>query len=173
MSNAVAERSAELSQDIIKAVQKQALEVDESSNGECSNEQRIACAMKYGDQAIDNKILISISETINDMAKEIGNSEASKNSARKEHMAFFRRVLIIMLIFVGSLIVLNAIDSIAITVPAEVFISVLIVILADVFAIIQSFVKYMNSVEHYKVYNSLIDSLLKHLNHGKSAEQKD
>ena len=78
-------------------------------------------------------------------------------------MRFFRYVLIALLIFTAVMIVAQAFGFAE--VPVWVFASVIMVIFADIFAIIQSFVKYMNSFEHYEMYNSLINSLLKHLNH--------
>jgi len=78
-------------------------------------------------------------------------------------MSFFRKILVVLLGFTAVMIVVQALG--AVEIPAGVFASVIMVIFADIFAIIQSFVKYMNSFEHYEMYNSLINSLLKHLNH--------
>ena len=129
----------------------------------CSDDEKIRCAIKYGPQAIDNKILITISNTINSMAKSLEKNEDSKSKARETYMSFFRKILVVLLVFTSVMIVAQA--SGAVEIPAGVFASVIMVIFADIFAIIQSFVKYMNSFEHYEMYNSLINSLLKHLNH--------
>lgn len=52
-----------------------------------------------------------------------------------------------------------------VTVRIEFLVSVILAILADVFAIVHTLVKYMTNTENYEAYGKLIDSLLKHISH--------
>lgn len=140
----------------------------------CSEEDRIACALKYGPQAIDNKILVSISENINTMAQAINESERQKSAARDKYVLFFQRLLVCLIVFAGFLILSDTFSGR--TVRTEFLVSVILAILADVFAIVHTLVKYMTNVEHYEAHNKLIDSLLQSINHGaksKTSAQKE
>ena len=127
----------------------------------CSQEDQIKCALRYGPQAIDNKIIVSISENINIMATAITKSEDEKSKAREHYIDFFRDLLVYLLIFSGALIITDTFFGIH--VRTEFLVSVLVAIIADVFAIVHTLVKYTTNVEHYSAYSKLIDSLLKHI----------
>lgn len=140
-----------------------------SQKAKCTEEERIQCALKYGPQAIDNKILVSISENINTMAEAINESEKQKNNSRRNFVIFFEFLLLVLIIFAGVLIVADTFWGYH--VRTEFLISVIIAIVADVLAIVHTLVKYMTNVEHYEAYNKLIDSLLKRVNHGNNQDE--
>lgn len=114
-------------------------------------------------ESVDEMILSSISKDVNTMAKNIHAIEGQKQMARNDYINFFKRILIFLIIIATILIVSDT--FLGITVRIEFLVSVLVVIIADVFAIVHTLVKYTTSVEHYEVYNKLIDSLLKCINH--------
>lgn len=143
--------------------QAQAVEIVEPLRPSCSEDDRIRCALQYGPQAIDNRILVSISENINKMAVAINESESEKREARKNYVEFFKDLLIGLIIAAGILIFADT--FLGISVRIEFLVSVIIAIIADVFAIVHTLVKYTTNVEHYKAYNNLIDSLLKSIRH--------
>lgn len=136
---------------------------------ECTQEERIECALKYGPRAIDNKILISVSENINKMAEAINNSEEQKRQVRSGYVKFFKRLLVALLIFCGVLICMDTFFGFH--VRTEFLISAVVAIIADVFAIVHTLVNYMTNVEHYTAYNQMIDSLLKHIERGTNDEE--
>ena len=112
---------------------------------------------------IEQRILVSISDNVNVMAEAINKSEEQKQKTRGEYVKFFKILLICLIIFAGLLI---AVDTAGLfEVKIEFLVSVIVAIVADVFAIVHTLVKYMTSVEHYNAYNQLIDSLLKHIHH--------
>ena len=131
----------------------------------CTQEDRIQCALQYGPEAIDNKIIVSISENINTMAKAINDSEEQKNKARSRYITFFQVLLVFMILFAGILIVADTFCGVH--VRTEFMLSVIAAIIADILAIVKTLVKYMTNVEHYEAYNKLIESLLKRINHGR------
>lgn len=122
----------------------------------------------YGDHAVENKILISISENINIMATAINNSEAQKQKEREGYVKFFKGLLRVLVFVVIALV--SADTFLGCKVRVEFLISVMVAILADIFAIVHTIVKYMTNVEHYDAYNKLIDSLLKHIDYGKNGK---
>lgn len=126
-----------------------------------SYEQRIICSKAHGSKVINHKILVSISSTVSKMADAIDKSEIQKRKARKEHMRFLRKVLVALLIVVSWLILLDGMNKI--DVPIAIFISFFGVIIGDFLAIMHSFVKYMNSLDHYKLYNTTMKKLLDYL----------
>ena len=157
--------------DILQEVTKQAREADDipiDQISRCTDDDRIACALRYGPQAIDNKILVSISENINIMATKINQSEEQKTKARNSYVVFFQILLVALVLFACGLIAADTFWGY--TVRIEFLVSVIVAIIADVFAIVQTLVKYMTSLEHYAAYNKLIDSLLKYINHGASSD---
>lgn len=110
--------------------------------------------------SIEEKILISISSNVNTMAEAIKESEEQKNEERKKYVLFFKRILCSLIFVVILSIIVDTFSDY--TVKIEFLVSVVLVILADVFAIIQTLVKYMTNVENYDAYSKLIDSLLKY-----------
>ena len=144
----------------------QAKDTELHDRKECSEEQKIYCATTYGNQAIDNKILSSISDNINKMAEAINKGERQKGISRMGFIVFFCVLLVLLIAFSGFLIVMDTFFGYHVRI--EFLVSVIIAIIADIFAIVQTLVKYMTNVEHYEVYNKLIDSLLKYVNHGES-----
>ena len=156
-----------LPNDIWNEMMKQAeniVDISDYKKSSCSEEDKIACALKYGPQAIDNKILVSISENINTMAQAMNKSERQKSEARDKYVSFFQTLLVWLLVFTAGLIVADTFFGY--TVRIEFLISVILAILADIFAIVHTLVKYMTNLEHYEAYNKLIDSLLKSVDHG-------
>lgn len=149
--------------EMIKQAEK-VIDISDYKEHSCSEEDKIACALKYGPQAIDNKILVSISENINTMAQAINESERQKSNARDKYVTFFQVLLVLLLIFTAILI--SADTFLGYTVRIEFLISVILAILADIFAIVHTLVKYMTNLEHYEAYNKLIDSLLQSVDHG-------
>lgn len=97
------------------------------------------------------------------MAVAINESESEKREARKNYVEFFKDLLIGLIIAAGILIFADT--FLGISVRIEFLVSVIIAIIADVFAIVHTLVKYTTNVEHYKAYNNLIDSLLKSIRH--------
>lgn len=127
----------------------------------CTEEDRIQCALQYGPRSIDSKILVSISENINAMAAEIHDSEKQKAKVRKNYVIYFSVLLGVLLAFAMGLILADTFWGYH--VRTEFMLSVIVAIIADIFAIVHTLVRYMTNVEHYEVYNKLIDSLLAHL----------
>jgi len=76
--------------DLGEIAQKQAgsisdyLERTTTSTG-CTDDEKIRCAIKYGPQAIDNKILITISNTINSMEKSLEKMKIAR-ARREKHI---------------------------------------------------------------------------------------
>lgn len=114
-----------------------------------------------GDKAVENKILISISENINAMAAALKESEDQKRTEREKCVKFFKGILVFFIILATVLIGVETFFGV--TVKIEFLVSVILAILADVFAIVHTLVKYMTNVENYDAYSKLIDSLLKHI----------
>ena len=108
MSNQVLEKNPSdiLNDQFVKQVCEQAetAEVPEPAHKSCTEEERIQCALQYGPQAIDNRILVSISENINKMAVAINESESEKRDARKNYVEFFKDLLIGLIVGAGALI---------------------------------------------------------------------
>ena len=98
------------------------------------------------------------------MAQAMNKSERQKSEARDKYVSFFQTLLVWLLVFTAGLIVADTFFGY--TVRIEFLISVILAILADIFAIVHTLVKYMTNLEHYEAYNKLIDSLLKSVNHG-------
>lgn len=145
-------------------IAKQAQDTVIPEKKECTDEERIQCALKYGPYAIDNAILTSISENINKMADKIDSSEVQKSLVRGEYVNFFKWLLVILLSFCGVLIIADTFYGIH--VRTEFLISAVVAVIADVFAIVHTLVHYMTNVEHYMAYNQMINSLLRHINRG-------
>lgn len=163
----------DLNHELIEQIKHQAEQSPEFSSLErrdCTDMERVACALEYGPQAIDNKILISISENINTMAQAINKSEEQKSTAREKYINFFKRLLIFLISVVTVLILSDTFFGVQ--VRLEFLISVMAAIIADVFAIVHTLVKYMTGLEHYKAYNQLINSLLQSINHKSSNDNK-
>lgn len=150
-----------LTPDFQREIAEQAAKVTTYPYKECTPEERIACATKYGPQAIDNTILSSVSENVNKMADAINRSEEQKSQVRAEYVDFFKSLLSILLVFCGGLIVADTFFGVHVRI--EFLISAVVAIIADVFAIVHTLVHYMTNVEHYNAYNRIIDSLLKHI----------
>lgn len=148
--------------DIQEEIEEQAESADVRPH-ECTDDDRVKCATVHGPKAVENKILILISENINAMAGTIKESEDQKRTEREKCITFFKRVLIFL---IGVAAVLIGADTFfGITVRIEFLVSVILAILADVFAIVHTLVKYMTNTENYDAYGKLIDSLLKHIDH--------
>ena len=141
--------------DIQEEIQEQAEAADIYTPNECANDKRVQCATLYGPRAVESKILVSISENINIMAEAIKESEQQKQDEREKCITFFKWILIFL---IGMATILTC-------VRIEFLISVILAILADVFAIVHTLVKYMTNTENYDAYGKLIDSLLKHIEH--------
>lgn len=109
-------------------------------------------------ESVEDEILRSISKNINTMADDINKNEKEKQEARKEYMDFFRKMLVFLLFLVTALIIADTFFHVPVRI--EFLVSVILAILADVFAIVHTFVKYMTSMEHYEAYHKMIDSLL-------------
>ena len=149
-----------LPDDFQKEIQEQARSADVASPHECTDSDRVRCATMYGPRAVECKILVSISENINTMAESIKASEAQKHSERERCLNWF---IGIMAVLVTVVVVLIFADTfLGVTVKIEFLASVVVAILADVFAIVHTIVKYMTNVENYEAYSKLIDSLLRH-----------
>ncbi len=153
-----------LSPDIQTQMIEQAKAVDVVAPRNCTDEERAHCALMYGNHAVGNKILISISENINTMANAITESEEQKQKEREKYVKFFKRLLVALVAIITILIFADTFFGY--TVRMEFLVSVILAILADVFAIVHTIVKYMTNVEHYDAYNKLIESLLRHINYG-------
>ncbi len=152
-----------LPDDIQEEIQEQAEAADIYTPNECANDKRVQCATLYGPRAVESKILVSISENINIMAEAIKESEQQKQDEREKCITFFKWILIFL---IGMATILTCVDTFwGITVRIEFLISVILAILADVFAIVHTLVKYMTNTENYDAYGKLIDSLLKHIEH--------
>jgi cytochrome b subunit of formate dehydrogenase len=154
-----------LSEEVENEIVEQARHTEESPQSQCTAEDRVHCAITYGEKAVENKILISISENINTMAEAIKDSEKQKHDERQKTLLFFKRILICLLVVAGILI--GASTFCRIEVRMESLVSVILAVLADVFAIVHTLVKYMTNVENYNAYGNLIDSLLKHIGNHK------
>lgn len=77
-----------------------------------------------------------------------------------------------MLFLVGIATLLIVADTFwGIPVRLEFLVSVILAILADVFAIVHTLIKYMTNVENYDAYSKLIDSLLKHIDYHNKNQQ--
>lgn len=152
-----------LPDDIQEEIKEQAESADILTPHECTNDDRVQCATLYGPRAVESKILVSISENINTMAEAIKESEQQKQDEREKCINFFKRVLIFL---IGVAAILISADTFCgMTVRIEFLVSVILAILADVFAIVHTLVKYMTNTENYDAYGKLIDSLLKHIDH--------
>lgn len=154
-----------LSEEVEDEIVEQAGQIEELPQPECTAEDRARCAAAYGDKAVENKILISISENINTMAEAIKDSEKQKHDERQKTLLFFKRILVALLIMAGVLISASTFSKVEVRIEA--LVSVILAILADVFAIVHTLVKYMTNVENYNAYGNLIDSLLKHIGNHK------
>jgi len=152
-----------LMQDIQAQMIEQAKAVELGTAARHSDEEQTRRTLR-DEIEISNKILISISENINIMAIAINKSEAQKQKEREGYVKFFKWLLVAL---VGIAAILIFADTFfGYRVRLEFLISVIVAILADIFAIVHTIVKYMTNVEHYDAYNKLIDSLLKHINYG-------
>lgn len=118
---------------------------------ECENFQDNERAILHGVAAYVNKLAITIVAT-----------EKDKKATRRLCLWFFLTLLIILIAYAGILIWVDTFCGI--NVRIEFLVSVIVAIVADIFAIVQIFVKYMTNTEHYEVFNSLIDSLMKWIN---------
>lgn len=112
--------------------------------------------------AVEDMILSSISKNINIMATAINKSEAQKHSERAKCVNWFIGIMVALVLLVVALIVADT--FLGYTVRIEFLVSVILAILADVFAIVHTLVKYMTNVENYEAYSKLIDVLLTHIN---------
>ena len=102
------------------------------------------------------------------MADAIKESEAQKHKERAKCVNFF---IGIMMFLVGIVTLLIVADTFwGFSVRLEFLVSVILAILADVFAIVHTLVKYMTNVENYNAYGNLIDSLLKHVDNNSKEE---
>lgn len=154
-----------LSPDLVEQIKQQAGQATEfpSLNQHlCTEDDQVACAIKYGPHAVHNKILISISDNINIMAQAISQSEDQKSAARDRYIKFFQGLLIFLVFLITVLITAGTFFDVP--VRLEFLISIVAAIIADVFAIVRTLVKYMTSLEHYNAYNKLINSLLQSIN---------
>lgn len=167
MSNGTVLDSESLDSEIQEQMIEQAKAADISVRRECTDEERIRCALTYGSHAVSNKILISISDNINKMAEAINDSEKQKQEEREGYVKFFKKLLIALVVITSILIFADTFTCYKVRI--EFLVSVIVAILADIFAIVHTIVKYMTNVEHYNAYNKLIDSLLGHIN----CEHKD
>lgn len=148
-------------EDVQGEIEDQAESADISPWHECTDRERVQCATLYGPKAVESKILISISENINTMAEAIKESEDQKRTEREKCIKFFKIVLVFL---IGMAAILMVADTFfGFSVRIEFLISVILAILADVFAIVHTLVKYMTNTENYDAYGKLIDSLLKHI----------
>lgn len=145
----------------IKQIQNQADNLSENSNIQTET-------ITESEKSVSERILVSISENINTMAQAISESEAQKQKVREDYVKFFKRLLIALIIFAGSLICIDTFLGECFELKTEFLISVMSAIFADIFAIVHTIVKYMTNVEHYDAYNKLIDSLSKHLDADKT-----
>ena len=152
-----------LTDDIQKEITEQAESADIKPCQECTDDERVKCTTLLGPKAIENKILISISENINTMAQAIKDSEKQKHTERAKCVKWFIGIMVFLVLLATVLIVADTFYSI--TVRIEFLVSVILAILADVFAIVHTLVKYMTNTENYDAYGKLIDSLLKHIEH--------
>lgn len=149
-----------LPNDIQEEIEEQAESADIRPH-ECTDDDRVQCATLHGPKAVENKILVSISENINIMAGAIKESEDQKRTEREKCISFFKQILVFL---IGVAVVLIGADTFfGVTVRLEFLVSVISAILADVFAIVHTLVKYMTNTENYDAYGKLIDSLLKHI----------
>lgn len=149
--------------DIQEEIVEQAESAEITARPKCSDDERAHCATLYGPKAVESKILISISENINTMAEAIKESEDQKRTEREKCINFFKIVLVFLIVMAAVLICADT--FLGITVRIEFLVSVILAILADVFAIVHTLVKYMTNTENYEAYGKLIDSLLKHISH--------
>lgn len=149
-------------------IEEQAEAAEVKGSRKCSEDRRVKCATLYGPRAVERKILVSISENINTMADAIKESEAQKHKERAKCVNFF---IGIMMFLVGIVTLLIVADTFwGFSVRLEFLVSVILAILADVFAIVHTLVKYMTNVENYNAYGNLIDSLLKHVDNNSKEE---
>lgn len=153
-------------QDEIESRSKEVQIAEAVDEHKYTEDEKIECAIRYGDRAIENRILVSISENINIMAEAIKDSEKQKQDERDKYVEFFKNLLISLVAFAVLLIVVDTFCGIRVRI--EFLVSVIVAIIADVFAIVQTLVKYMTNVENYNAYSQLIDSLLKHIDHNKN-----
>ena len=72
---------------------------------ECSNEKKAICATKHGPRAVENKILVSISENINTMAEAIKESEDQKHTERAKCVNWFIGIMVFLVLLATILIV--------------------------------------------------------------------
>jgi len=150
-----------LPENIQSEIEKQAENADVPAPNGCSGDERVPCEALYGPHAVESKILVSISENINTMAEAIKESEKQKHDERAKCVKLFSRLLIFLTCSVVALIFVDTFTDF--TVRLEFLASVILAILADVFAIVHTLVKYMTNTENYEAYGKLIDSLLKHI----------
>lgn len=155
--------SDDVQEEIKEQAQTADIPAEVSVRHECTDDDRVQCATSYGPKAVENKILISISENINTMAEAIKESEDQKRAEREKCITFFKRILVFLICVTAVLIGADTFFGIAVRI--EFLVSVILAILADVFAIVHTLVKYMTNTENYDAYGKLIDSLLKHINH--------
>ena len=71
-----------LPDDIQEEIEEQAESADIKPH-ECSDDDRVRCATVHGLRAVENKILISISENINTMAGAITSEKQSRKKMQK------------------------------------------------------------------------------------------
>lgn len=149
--------------DIQEEIEAQAESADVKPWHECTDDDRAQCATLLGPRAVENKILVSISDNINTMAEAIKESEAQKHSERAKCVNWFIGIMVFLVLLATALIIADTFFGV--TVRLEFLVSVILAILADVFAIVHTLVKYMTNTENYDAYGNLIDSLLKHIDH--------
>ena len=134
-----------LPNDIQEEIEEQAESADIRPH-ECTDDDRVQCATLHGPKAVENKILVSISENINIMAGAINDSEDQKRTEREKCISFFKQILVFL---IGVAVVLIGADTFfGVTVRLEFLVSVILAILADVFAIVHTLVKYMTNTEN-------------------------
>ena len=136
-----------LSYDIQEEIQQQAESADVSAPCEHTDTGRVRCATQYGLYEVERKILVSISENINTMAQAIKDSEQQKHKIRAKCVNFFIGMLVFLTLIATVLIGTDTFFNI--TVRMEFLVSVILAILADVFAIVHTLVKYITHVEIY------------------------
>lgn len=152
-----------LPDDIQEEIEEQAESADIKPWHECTDDDRVQCATLFGPKAVESKILVSISENINTMAEAIKESEDQKHTERAKCVNWFIGIMVFLVLLAAILIVADTFYGVAVRI--EFLVSVILAILADVFAIVHTLVKYMTNTENYDAYGKLIDSLLKHIEH--------
>ncbi len=147
--------------DIQEEIQEQAEFADVSEPHKDTNDDQAQYATLYDPRLVEGKILVSISKNINTMAEAIKESEAQKHSVRAKCVNWFIGIMVFLTLLATTLIIADTFFGV--TVKIEFLISVILAILADVFAIVHTLIKYMTNVENYAAYGNLIDNLLKYI----------